>query len=631
MSKKKKLITKTEIEAKPAENLKEHPQLLPAWSFKSMALVVFAFAVGLYVNTITHEYALDDGIVITENAFTKQGFSGIPDILSHESFANVATSKDELSGGRYRPLSVVTFAMEYGIFGARPSVSHLVNVLLYGFLCVLLFYFLKQAIFKHNTSAAFIATLIFAAHPLHTDVVSNIKGRDELLSLLLLLVCLIFYQAYFERKKFSLLVVSLAAYFFSLLAKENGITFIAVIPLIIYFFNNKKLKESISAAFPFIFVFAFYFLIRLKITGLPSGGTKEVMNAPFVLASGADAVATKIMIMGKDLLMLVFPHPLSYDYSYNQIPYVSFTDWKCILSILLNGILVFFAIRLFKKRHLLSFAILFYFITISIVSNLVFDVGSPFNERFLFQPSIGFAIAVAFILNYLGTRRQESSFYKGIAVSLSMIIILAGGIMTILRNPDWKNNETLFAADVLHAPNSAKTQTYQGVGLLNKGTLETDSIKKNRYFDMAIPYFNRALKIHPGFADPNIDLGNIYAQQGKLDSAKKCLLEAKAIYSDIPALNTNLLYLSQQYDLAATKYFAQNNVAKAIEYVNASLECNPGNVNGLYNLGGYYLNLREVEKAREVWTRALALDPGNSTIKYWLNRISVPQAQGPIK
>ena len=630
MSKKKKLNAKAEIEVRPAEILKEVPQLFPPWSFKLMAIIVFVFAVGLYSNTITHEYALDDGIVITENDFTKKGFSGIADIFSHESFANVATSKDELSGGRYRPLSVVTFAMEYGIFGARPSVSHLGNVLLYGFLCVLLFYFLRRAVFKNNTAAAFIATLIFAAHPLHTDVVSNIKGRDELLSLLLLLVCLIFYQSYTERNKFSLLFVSLVAYFFSLLAKENGITFIAVIPLIQYFFNNKKLKESISTAFPYIFVFTFYLLIRIKITGLPSGVTKEVMNAPFVLATGDQAFATKIMVLGKYLVMLVFPKTLSYDYSYNQIPYVHLTDWKCILSILFNGVLAFIAIMLFKKRHIISFAILFYFITISIVSNFVFDVGSPFNDRFLFQPSIGFAIAIAFLISYFGTLKQGNIVFKTIAIACFLSIIIAGGIRTILRNPDWKNNESLFTADARHAPNSAKTQTYEGVALLNKGTAEKDSIKKNTYFDEAIVYFKKALKIYPAFADPNIDLGNIYAQQGKLDSAKQSLLEAKAIYADIPALNTNLLYLSQCYDKKATEYFAKNNVQQAIQYVNSSLECNPNNVSGLYNLGGYYLNLHDVEKAKEAWTRALRLDPGNANVKYWLNRISSPQSNGPI-
>ena len=478
---------------------------------------------------------------------------------------------------------------------------------------------------KDNNAAAFVATLVFAVHPIHADAVSNIKGRDELLSLLLLLACMVFYHEYSVRKKIALLAASLVAYFLSLLAKENGITFIAVIPLILYFFNGKKLSNAIFATLPFVFVFSIYLFIRVGITGLPSANTTEVMNAPFILATGEQAFATKLMILGKDLLMLVFPHPLSYDYSYNQIPYVHFTDWKCLLSILANVLLVFIAVKLFKKRHLLSFAILFYFITLSIVSNFVFDVGSPFNERFLFQPSIGFAIAVAWLLTSFGTFK-ENRLYKAISLSLFALIVIAGGIKTFLRNPEWKNNDTLFTADVIHAPNSAKTNNHAGVALLKRGEAAKDSIAKNRYFEAAASYFSRALQIYPNFADPYIDLGDIYELQGKFEQAKENLLKAKAIYPDNNVLKINLTYLAQQYEKQAAVFFAQHNIPEGIRCLNSSLECNPNNSMALYNLGGYYLNMKNVEKAKEFWKKALELDPGNTNIKTWLDRISAPQS-----
>ncbi len=620
MSRKKKFTAKTE-ETIPIEIPKEIPQLFPSLNVRMMALIVFIFSCGLYFNTISNEYALDDGIVITENAFTKKGLAGIKEIFAQQTFANVSEVNTELSGGRYRPLSVAMFAIEYQFFGPRPSVNHLVNVLLYGFLCVLLFYFLKQYVFKEKIPVAFIATILFAAHPLHTDVVSNIKGRDEILCLLLLMACLLFYLEYAQKKKFLLLIASLATYFLSLLSKENGITFLAVIPLLLYFFMNKRLMNAIVAVFPFILVFVGYLMMRLSITGFSQSSTQEVMNAPFVKAIGDEAFATKVMILGKDLWMLAFPHPLSYDYSYNQIPYVHFSDWRCLLSILANGVLVFFAVKLFNKRHIISFAILFYFVTLSIISNFVFDVGSPFNERFLFQPSIGFAIAIAFLIGYLGTLKGNY-IYKAIAISFFLFLAIAGSIKTILRNPEWKNNESLFTADVRHAPNSAKTNNHAGVAFLKMGERQKDTIQKNKYFEMAIPYFKRALQIYPEFADPNIDLGDIYALQGKFDLARESLLKAKAIYPDNHVLNINLTYVSQQYQAQAMKFFAEKNYPEAIRVANLSLDCNPNNVFMLYNLGGYYLNMHDVEKAKELWTRALAIDPNNSEIKTWLNRIS---------
>lgn len=628
MSRKKKVIYQPQpvasVEAPSTVSQSFNP-LFPSGNYKLLAGIVFILAFGIYFNSISNGYALDDGIVITENAFTKKGIAGIKDIFSQETFAAVTNTETELSGGRYRPLSVASFAVEYQFFGLNPSISHFINVLLYALLCVLLLYLLDKYIFKHNRPAAIIAALIFVVHPLHTDVVSNIKGRDEILCLLLLLGSLILYFKFIERKNYWLLLASLAAYFVSLLAKENGVTFLAVIPLMLYFFLQRNIKKSLTSILPFLVVFAIYFFIRLSIVGLPQSSTLEVMNAPFVKATGDEALATKVMILGKDLWMLIFPHPLSFDYSYNQIPYVHFSNWKCLLAILINALLVFIAIRLFNKKHVISFSILFYFITLSIITNIVFEVGSPFNERFLFQPSIGFSIAAAYFLSLIGMRSSAERVSAILSISIAVLLIMAGSIMTVMRNSEWKNNETLFAADALHAPNSAKTNNFYAIALLKKGEEEKDSIKKNEVFNSAIKFLNKSLAIYPDFADAYINLGNIYAQQGKLDMAKEKLLKAKAIYPTNSVLNINLTYVAQQYEVNAVKYFAEKKVEDAIKAANSSLECNPNNVNMLYNLGGYYLTLQDVAKAKELWGKALVIDPGNATVKMWLDRISSPQ------
>lgn len=628
MSQKKKAVVKTVEIPTQAVLTNDYPSFLKGKQ-RLLAALIFIVAFSIYFNTFFNEYALDDGIVITENEYTKAGFNGIKDILSHESFSGVAGVNNELAGGRYRPLSVVSFAMEYGIFGEKPSVSHLVNALLYGLVCVLLFRFLRQVVFKENILASLIATLLFAAHPLHTDVVSNIKGRDEILALLLLLVCVSSYHKYVSQKRFMAMVGALAAFFFSLLAKENGITFIAVIPMLLYFFYNKTIRQSLLAAFPFVIIFVVYLFMRLNITGIAGAASREVMNSPFLFAQGDQELATKIMILGKDLLMLVYPHPLSFDYSYNQIPYVHFSDWKCIASLIVNTALIIIAVALCKRRHILSFCILFYYATLSIVSNFAFEVGSPFNERFLFQPSIGFAIALAYIIVTVFKQKESNAGQFYAAISVSALLVLAGAVKTIARNPDWKNNDTLFIADAVHAPFSAKTTSFAGVAYLKRGEQEKkDSLLRNRYFDTAVTYFRRALKIYPGYADAFIDLGVIYIHKNMLDSSKVNLMKAKAIYPDNNVLNINIQYLTQQYNALAVMEFESKNLDAAIAAINSSLECTPDNVSALYNLGGYYLNQKNIVKAREVWSRALQLDPNNTTIKGWLDKISgttVPQ------
>jgi hypothetical protein len=104
------------------------------------ALVLFLLGLLLYGYTVTFDYVLDDKIVLSENSFVKKGVVGVWDILTTDSFEGYfGRQQDLVAGGRYRPLSLVTFAIEYQFFGLRPSVSHFFNVLLYALTGLLLF------------------------------------------------------------------------------------------------------------------------------------------------------------------------------------------------------------------------------------------------------------------------------------------------------------------------------------------------------------------------------------------------------------------------------------------------------------------------------------------------------------
>src|SRR5579872_5843371 len=194
------------------ENIKEPASIgttfttypgVPSWvyDFKIQALFVIVLTVVLYFNTFKNEYALDDTVVIVRNEFVHQGFAGIPDILSKDayySYYNQLGSSNQLSGGRYRPLSIVTFAIEQQFFGSVPEgkvdsiiayglgydmqvpyekkflqemhIRHILNVAWYALAVVVLLYFLRQVVFKHDPLMAFISAIIFTIHPLHTEV-----------------------------------------------------------------------------------------------------------------------------------------------------------------------------------------------------------------------------------------------------------------------------------------------------------------------------------------------------------------------------------------------------------------------------------------------------------------------------
>lgn len=144
-----------------------------------------------------------------------------------------------------------------------------------------------------------------------------------------------------------------------------------------------------------------YIILRFSIIGFVNKEITEVMNSPYLYATPMQALATKIFVLGKYILMLFLPLKLNYDYSFNQIPYTNFGDWRVLLSIVLQLALLIYALTQIGKKSLVAYGILFYFFSVFIVSNLVVDTGGVMGERFLFQASFGFLIAVVSVISIL--------------------------------------------------------------------------------------------------------------------------------------------------------------------------------------------------------------------------------------
>ena len=144
------------------------------WQY--LLIAVFSFA--LYANSIPNDYAMDDELVTQNHRLTSQGIKAIPEIFTSTYYSDKMGYAYD-----YRPIVHVSFALEHELFGESPHVSHFINVLLYVLLCVLLYITLKKFLPLPDIFLVAI-TLLFTAHPVHTEVVSSIKNRDELLALI---------------------------------------------------------------------------------------------------------------------------------------------------------------------------------------------------------------------------------------------------------------------------------------------------------------------------------------------------------------------------------------------------------------------------------------------------------------
>src|SRR5688572_27489545 len=214
------------------------------WTSRWSAALLAALAVAVYANTLGHGHALDDRLVITHNEFVRAGWSGLPEILTEDYLRGYLAEKaNPMTGGRYRPLSLVTFAVEAALFGPdHPFIGHLLNVLLYALCCVLVYrvaiaLLAERAPDRGWLAVPFLAALLFTVHPLHTEVVANIKSRDELLALSFALASALFALRAADRRSAGSAIAAAVCFFLAMFSKESAITFLAVVPLSLWFFR----------------------------------------------------------------------------------------------------------------------------------------------------------------------------------------------------------------------------------------------------------------------------------------------------------------------------------------------------------------------------------------------------------
>jgi len=586
------------------------------------ATLVFIFGILLYANTIDHQYAQDDAIVIYDNMYTTQGIAGIPGLLKYDTFFGFFKEEGKaalVSGGRYRPLTPIMFAMEWQLFGPdrNPMIGHLINVLWYGLLGVLIFFTIDRLLKDHidHLLIAFGAALIFIAHPIHTEVVANIKGRDEIVSMMASIAALYFMLKHVDLGKWIYAVLSGIMLFLGLLSKENAITFLAIIPLSLYFFREKKMLRSITLSLPIILAAILFIAIRTAVLGFDFGGTPaELMNNPYIKIEGGQYVpfdmgeklATIFFTLGKYLQLLFFPHPLTHDYYPRHIEMMGFSDPSVLISIFMYLILIAFAVLGWKKKEILSYSILFYLSSLSIVSNIVFPIGTNMSERFLFMPSLGFALAVSYGAYLI----YEKFGRRTIVLAMMCLPIFALATKTILRNPAWQDDYTLFTTDIAVSKNSAKLNNAVGGALSNKYHNEKDENLKLTKLNEAITRLNKAIEIHPNYKNPYLIRANCYHYLRDFKAAEQSYI--MAINLD-PGFKDAIANQAINYREMGKQYGAElGDLPSAIKYLKTSFDMNPNDYETVRLLGIAHGNANNYQEAISYFTRAIQLLPNSA-------------------
>ncbi len=593
------------------------------WLENHALKVVVIFAGLLYITTMGYDFVYDDKIVIQDNQHITQGINRIPAIWT----SNYLNGYQQFNDGLYRPLSPTVFNIEHAIWGDSSVGFHLVNLLFYALLCGVV-YITFMLLFPSYQSAVFWGSILFAAHPLHTEVVANVKSLDEILALLFGVLAI---RYSFNLDKTRNYLATIICFTLALFSKESAITFTLIIPLV-YLFSEAKPTLQRKRIFLYLglmgIAILWYFWRQYVISSMPrevdEGLFSATSNSIIGIQNPFLRLSTGIGLVGKYILMLFLPWPLFSDYSFNTIPEFTFSSWQLYLSWGLVLSLSIYTLIKLKTRNVWTLAILLFAIAIAPVSNIFIYIGTTFAERLDFAPSLCLIPVV------IGVSKFKTPILRKV---IPIICILFGGL-TVYRSLEWKNNSTLFKADAERNQHSYRTQYNYATALSGTVDLEAKTHQQQADMLLAIEYYKKALAIFPIYADAMLNLANTYQKindQEKSLAIYNELIEKKPDYNQAYLNKGLLLYKQKKYEealpafqgyikgngveSARANYLAGvscgflNRFEDAIYYMEASLRQNPNSWEALNFIGMAYGNLNNDKKAFEYFGKALQLNP----------------------
>lgn len=580
---------------------------------------LFAAALGflLYVNTLGHKYCLDDFSSIKENWVVKGGLKNLDLIFSKEYRYGSWNSP----GSLYRPIPLTLFAWHWQTWPDNPLPGHLTNVLLYALTGWLLWVTWRRILAAYPPAMTAIAVLVFMAHPVHTEVVANIKSVDEIMALLLCTLSLYSIWRYFEKENIGWLVLAVASYGVALFSKESAITFLAIFPLTIWFFNDKPAAQNLKISALMLIPATAFLLARQQVMAAQTKERgKEVFsvldNFMMEVANQGERLASAFMMCWRYLQTLIFPHPLISDLGYPQMKVVTFADWRALLGFVVYVGMGVWALLNLKKKHFLSFAILFYLITFSLFSNVLITIGTSYGERLLYAPSLGFALAVGFLFCKIFKINDLNQIWnpngKGAALWGAVgILLIAYSAKTISRNPAWFDSASLYAADIGNSPNCAKLNYHHALELVKQGMDESsERVKDSTSVLKGIELYAKAIQLYPEYHDAYGSRGLAYFRLKKYDQAFADYQQALKYRPGDSKVLSNMGFI----------YFLRNQLDEAEKVYREAVKYDPRFVDARRNLGAVLAMKENHAEAIKQWEEALKIEPQNLTLLQYLGQ-----------
>nr|XP_055047171.1 protein O-mannosyl-transferase TMTC1-like isoform X2 [Misgurnus anguillicaudatus] len=634
--------------------------------------VLVAVCALCYSNSLWGEFVHDDIWAITNNPDVRPG-SSLRSIFTNDFWGK--RMADNTSHKSYRPLCILTFKLNILLAGMTPFYFHLVNVCLHCMVTALLMHTCEQCVFDDG-NLSFLTALLFSVHPIHTEAVSGIVGRADVLASMLFLLTFLSYIRSVSVNRMAdafpptVSVLSLSLSLFlgtcAMLVKETGITVFGVCVLydilvicrkpFILHLSHSRLKELVRNSSPFIkraCVVSLHVIVIMSVRLWLMGGSMPLFSEQDNPASFSPHLLTRFLtycyLLTFNAWLLLAPIVLCYDWQVGSIPLVeSLWDGRNIASLLLA--LVMLALSVTCVTHLQKMegkevlvGVLFLVFPFIPASNLFFRVGFVVAERVLYMPSMGYCVLVVHGLNRL---YSVVSRWGAAALTVSMLVVLLlFSWKTVQQNEIWLSREALFRSGIQTLPHNAKVHYNYANFLKDRGRNQEaiyhykTALRSQGKEEEAERMLQESIRFGPHFADAYSSLASLYADQGRSKEANEIYTKGIENCPESSDLHNNYgvflvdtghgeraaFHYQEAVRLKPAHYVAMVNLGRLLRSSNDNKEAElwykralqvVRKVDILTPLGALYYNTGRYDEALEVYKEAATLQPDSTDI--WL-------------
>lgn len=609
-----------------------------------LSAIVLVTCILCYYNSCNCGFVFDDISAIKDNR----------DLRPHTPIKNVFLNDfwgtpmhKEQSHKSYRPLCVLTFRWNYLFHQLEPLGYHLVNMLLHGVVCLM--YFRMCSMFLPEISS-FVAAMLFAVHPIHTEAVTGVVGRAETLSSVFFLAAFLFYSNATKRKKvtgWQHLILSMFCVAIAMLCKEQGITVTGVCGVYEIFVAQKLRVSDLQ------------YLVRWLVSGkgaVNNSWTPDVTRRLAVLfASTVGLLVLRLQIMGSklpvftrfdnpasvattpsrqlsyahlisvNLWLLLFPCDLCCDWTMGTIPLIeSVSDPRnatTLAAVVVLGLLCHTALTTNNRQQatVLTMGLALLVLPFLPASNLFFPVGFVVAERILYMPSMGFCLLIGYGWSILFDKER---LRRAAWVCLG-VLLFVHGCKTYTRNFDWESEYSIFMAGLRVNQRNAKLFNNVGHALESQGR-----------FEEALQFFHKAVSVQEDDIGAHINVGRTLNHLKMYKEAEDAYLKAKSL---LPKAKPGESYqariapnhLNVFLNLANLIAKNETRLEEADLLYRQAISMRADYTQAYINRGDVLLKLNRTKEAQEVYERALFYDSNNPDIYYNLGVVFLEQGKAP--